>query len=158
MTDRLGIRGANEIDVEFLASVQLLANEKRLSADEGWDAKRYKEYWRAQSLREIAGEVDDSTTYVIEFNSNPIGRLRIVRPGDEIFIGGIHIHPNCQRTGLGSRVVRSLIDEAHGQGLPLTLEVEKDNPDAKRLYTRLGFKVVADCEGHDRMELRVART
>ncbi len=95
---------------------------------------------------------------MIEFNGTPVGRLRIVRPGGEIFIGGIQILPNYQRAGLGSRLVRSMTEEARGQALPLTLEVEKDNPDAKRLYARLGFNVVADLEYQERMELRVTGT
>ncbi len=158
MTECFHIREATEDDVEFVASVQLLANEERLSAYDDWDAKQFKEYWRAQTLREIAGEIEDSTTYVIEFNGTSAGRLRIVRPGGEIFIGGIQILPKYQRAGLGSRVVRSVIDEARGQTLPLTLEVEKDNPGAKRLYARLGFNVVAELEYQERMELRVAGT
>ena len=46
-----------------------------------------------------------------------------------------------------------MIDEARGQAVPLTLEVEKDNPGTKRLYARLGFNVVADLEYQERMEL-----
>lgn len=158
MTDCLQIRKATKIDVEFLASVQLLANEERLSVYDDWDAKQFKEYWRAHTVREVAGEIGDSTTYVIEFNGTPVGLLRIVRPGGEIFIGGIQILPSYQRSGLGSRILRSMIDEARGQALPLTLEVEKDNPSAKRLYARLGFKVVGDLEYQERMELGVAGT
>ena len=102
MTDGLHIREAtiNKIDVDFLASVQLLANEERLSAYDDWDAKQFKEYWRAHTLREVAGEIEDSTTYVIEFNGTPVGRLRIVRPGGEIFIGGIQILPNISERDL----------------------------------------------------------
>ena len=43
--------------------------------------------------------------------------------------------------------------EAQSKGLPLQLEVEKENPHAKRLYLRLGFRVVEDRGTKELMEI-----
>ena len=46
-----------------------------------------------------------------------------------------------------------MIEEAETADLPVTLEVGKDNPDAKRLYERLGFQVAQDRKVRELMRL-----
>ena len=41
-------------------------------------------------------------------------------------------------------VIESLLHEGQARHLPVTLEVEKDNPHAKRLYLRLGFVMTGE--------------
>lgn len=55
---------------------------------------------------------------------------------------------------MGRAAMGTIMKEAAEKGLPLTLEVEKDNPDAKRLYLQLGFKVVRERKDRELMELR----
>jgi len=144
MASILNIRKATQNDIEFLASVSLLANEKRLSAETSWNAEHFVKQARTSAKREVQGKVKDSITYVIECDCTPVGRLRVIRPGNEIHIAGIQILPIHQQKGTGSRVLRTMIREAMEKALPLTLEVEKNNPNAKRFYLRLGFKVEED--------------
>ena len=47
--------------------------------------------------------------------------------------------PEHQKKGIGSTVIQLLLREGRARHLPVTLEVEKDNPQAKRLYLRLGL-------------------
>jgi len=60
--------------------------------------------------------------------------------------GGCHLHRTAlsggrfQRQGIGSRVIRAVIDEATRERKAVTLSVVKINP-ARRLYERLGFSV-----------------
>ena len=49
-----------------------------------------------------------------------------------------------QGQGIGSAIVRRLIAEAYSADVPLTLDVLRSNPDALRLYERLGLKVVGE--------------
>ena len=58
------------------------------------------------------------------------------------------IAPDHQRRGLGTSLLRSLMDEAEGRRVPLWLSVHRDNV-ARRLYARLGFREL------DRDERRV---
>ncbi len=59
---------------------------------------------------------------------------------DAIFLGQLYLEGRFQRQGIGSRVIRAVIDEATRQRKAVTLGVVKINP-ARPLYKRLGFSV-----------------
>lgn len=103
---------------------------------------------------EVEGKEENSLTYVVEADGTPVGRLRVVRTDEELLIAGIQILPVYQRKGIGSEVIRSLMGEAKRNALPVRLEVEKDNPDAKRLYLRLGFRVIQERNDRELREVR----
>jgi ribosomal protein S18 acetylase RimI-like enzyme len=61
----------------------------------------------------------------------------------EIYLDCISVCETHQGMGLGSKMLRYLIDElAHKQNQTLGLLVDEDNPSAKKLYLKLGFKLV----------------
>lgn len=63
----------------------------------------------------------------------------------EYYIDSFGVNKEQQGRGVGSKMLSHLIQEySLKQGLTLGLLVEKDNPAAKRLYERLGFKKVGD--------------
>lgn len=63
----------------------------------------------------------------------------------EFYIDCIGVHPAHQGKGIGSKLVKFLIDEyVEKNKLTLGLLVDKDNSSAKRLYIQLGFKVVGE--------------
>ena len=140
-------------DIDFLVSVLDLADCDRLSHNEDWDREQHVARCRAHTLEETAGKVEHSITCVVEVDGAPVGRLRVVRPGDHLYLAGIQILPVHQGKGIGSEAVRSVMTEAQSKGLPLQLEVEKENPHAKRLYLRLGFRVVEDRGTKELMEI-----
>jgi len=59
---------------------------------------------------------------------------------DAIFIAQLYLEEPFQRQGIGSRVLRTVIDEVTHDDKAVTLGVVKINP-ARRLYERLGFRV-----------------
>ncbi len=150
----LKTRPASKEDIGFLTTVNILANEERLCTRDDWDADTFALQTEQSARNEVEGKVRDSVTHVIEYEGRPTGRLRLIRPGDAIHVAGIQILPAHQGKGIDTRVMRQLIDEAQEEGLPLTLEVERDNPHAKRLYERLGFEVVEDRGDRELMQLR----
>ena len=88
------------------------------------------------------------TTYsVIEADGDPAGRLYVARWADEIRIVDIALLPEFRGRGLGSGLLRNLIEESEAVGKPLSIHVEMNNP-ARRLYERLGFVPVAE-RGHN---------
>lgn len=151
----LSIREATENDVALLARVNTLANENRLSAETGWDPAHFAENATESAKEEVAGIVVDSTTYVIAYGGEDVGRLRVIRHPGELHVAGIQILPEHQGKGIGSSVMKTVIEEAAGNDYPLTLEVEKNNLDAKRLYERLGFEMVEDRVDRELMKLRI---
>jgi ribosomal protein S18 acetylase RimI-like enzyme len=91
------------------------------------------------TLEQVQGHLEDSITYVIEADGQPAGRLRVVRTAGQIEIAGLQVLPEYQNRGIGTDVVTTLTQEGATRAVPVVLEVEKDNPDALRLYLRLGF-------------------
>ena len=64
--------------------------------------------------------------------------------GDELHIGNIAVAAPKQGAGIGSQLLRHLMDEARRRGLPrASLEVRMSNVRAIRLYRKYGFKGVA---------------
>jgi ribosomal protein S18 acetylase RimI-like enzyme len=106
------------------------------------------------TLYQVQGNIEDSTTYVIECDRQSVGRLRVVRTADQLFIGGIQLLPDYQRRGIGTSLVTTLIQEGLSRGVPVALEVEKDNPDAERLYRRLGFERYGETDDAFRMRVQ----
>jgi ribosomal protein S18 acetylase RimI-like enzyme len=55
------------------------------------------------------------------------------------------VHPSVRSPGIGSRLIATAERLTIARSLSLTeLEVEKDNPDALRLYQRLGYGIVGE--------------
>lgn len=57
----------------------------------------------------------------------------------------IQIAPAWQGAGIGSHLVRALLEQARQAGAVVRLSVLKANP-ARQLYERLGFAVVAELD------------
>ena len=144
----IAVRPATRDDIDFVARVLLFANLEQHEKREGWNEAAFLEGARAGTDDEVQGKVKDSTTYVVLFQGERVGRLRVVRTGEQLEIAGIQLLPEYQNRGIGSAVIESLIQEGKTQNVPVVLEVGKDNPNAKRLYLRLGFEQLS--ENHDR--------
>ena len=53
--------------------------------------------------------------------------------------------PPLQNLGIGTRLIAAVEDLLQKRGYKIVeLGVEKDNPDAKRLYERLGYRLLRD--------------
>jgi ribosomal protein S18 acetylase RimI-like enzyme len=76
---------------------------------------------------------------IIELAGRPIGRIVVDRPGDRLHIIDQAIVPELRGRGIGTAVMRALMDEAAARRMPVTLEVASDNDPSARLYLRLGF-------------------
>jgi ribosomal protein S18 acetylase RimI-like enzyme len=80
---------------------------------------------------------------VIEVDGRPAGRLYVDRRPQEIRLVEISLLPEHRGSGVGSRLIRSLLEEARESARMVTIHVEKVNR-ALRLYERMGFEIVAD--------------
>lgn len=75
---------------------------------------------------------------ILQRGDVPIGRLIVERSPKSLLIMDIALLPEFRNTGIGTAILRELMEEAGQAGLPVVLRVEFFNP-AIRLYTRLGF-------------------
>jgi len=74
-------------------------------------------------------------------SQSAVGRIR----RDEYYISNVAVYPEHRGRGIGALLVARARDEAGRAGASrMVLDVETDNPDAQRLYQRLGFAVVSE--------------
>lgn len=65
--------------------------------------------------------------------------------GDDYCIAHLGVDPALRGSGIGSKLIRFLLDRAESRGLTSAfLDVSVENPRAEALYTRMGFDVVAE--------------
>ncbi len=76
---------------------------------------------------------------IIELAGRPIGRIIVDRRGDRLHIVDQAIIPELRGRGIGSAIMRALMDEAAARRVPVTLQVASSNDPSMRLYVRLGF-------------------
>ncbi|GAB3927837.1 hypothetical protein GCM10011575_10900 [Microlunatus endophyticus] len=134
------LRRATESDIEFLANVVLVSSEHRYSRYPEWDRDAFHAGLIEDAADQVAGGVENSTTYVIIVDGIAVGRARLVTTTGRIEIAGLQVLPVHQNAGIGTAVISQVIDTATGAGIPIVLDVEPDNPDARRLYERVGFR------------------
>ena len=78
---------------------------------------------------------------IVVRDGRPVGRLYVDRWRDQIRIVDIALAPEARGGGIGTSLLREILDEGAHSNLPVTIHVEAYNP-ALRLYERLGFKAI----------------
>ena len=130
-----GLRTASISDLEFLFRVSTEAMKPvntALNSDKNFDQE--EEFKKYQS-KFVPEEIE-----IITYSNQDIGRLRVVRNSDCIYIGGIQILPEFQGKGIGTALFSDLIRESNKNNVPITLEVHDVNVNALKFYTNLGFE------------------
>ena len=89
---------------------------------------------------------------LIYLGDEPAGRIYVDRGPERFVLIDLTLLPACRGQGLGSVVIGELLEEAQAAGKPVTLHVEHWNPDARRLYHRLGFTDLEDIGSHWKMQ------
>jgi len=141
----VALRAATTDDADFLYRLHRAAMQVYVAQTWGqWD-----EAWQAQHFRQHFGPL---TCQIIVLHRQDIGVLCVVRRATEVFLGNLELLPTYQGQGIGTQLLKTLIDEAHQKRIPLTLQVLKVNP-ARRLYERLGFSISGETTTHFRMSI-----
>ncbi len=85
---------------------------------------------------------------IIQADGEDVGVLIVEETSEEIYLAEVQIVPEWQGRGVGSSIVRSLMNDAAAAGKPLTLRVLHVNERARALYERLGFRPFKEIETH----------
>lgn len=85
----------------------------------------------------------DARFDIIELASLPIGRIVVDRSRDVLHIVDQAIVPSQRNRGVGTTIMKALMDEAGRAGLKVRLQVTSTNDSAMRLYLRLGLVPIA---------------
>jgi len=77
---------------------------------------------------------------IIMSDDRPVGRLYVARLDQEIRIVDITLLPAERNAGIGSYLIKQLLDEANRAGKVTRIFVEEFNP-SRRLFERLNFSL-----------------
>lgn len=80
---------------------------------------------------------------IIEIDDLAAGRLYLDDREDEIRIVDIALLPEYRNTGVGTEILKGILEQAKIKAVPVSIHVEKNNP-ALKLYQRLGFIIIED--------------
>ena len=145
LSSGITLRPAGSADRDFLLKVYASTREEELRLVD-WSGEQKAAFVRMQFEAQDAyyrEHYHPATFDVVEVDGEPAGRLYVARWEDEIRIIDVALLSEHRGRGIGSTLIRGLLDEAAATGKRLSVHVELNNP-ARRLYERLGFEEVAD--------------
>ena len=125
------LRPATPDDRDFLFELNRLSMGSYIDATWGWDEAEQVEYFNAH--------FDASTRSIIVIEGQAAGELAVDERPNEIYVARIALLPEFQGKGIGTSVVRSILDGAAATERCVTLDVLQANPRAVALYEPLGF-------------------
>ena len=108
----------------------------------------FKHPYKEKDLIYEISENPVSNVWVMEYTAKALGIKSIVGfvdywvTFDSGTICQIAVHPDIQRSGIGSMMLKEVIKDAYAKRVrTLTLEVRKGNEKAIRFYEKFGFKI-----------------
>ncbi len=140
-------------DEAFLYELYASTREREM-AQVDWSTDQKEAFLRMQFRAQhefYQEQFPDARFDILEMVGRPVGRLYVHHRKDEIRLIDIALLPGHRGAGLGTRLMKELLDEAGEAGKPLRIHVEQFNP-ALRLYQRLGFSKIEEQGVHWLME------
>jgi len=137
---------ADETHKEFSYQVKKVAEGEYITNMFEWDENVQRDF----HVRAWQQKKPDIITY----DGKLIGTIATIESEDCIEIGQFFILPDYQNKGIGTHLLKSILDKADQLGKNVTLRFLKNNP-VKSLYIRNGFRVVYTSEIMHYMERKV---
>lgn len=150
------VRSATPDDVSFLTDVVVVTTRAQGRLPEDFDEEEFRRGFAEWTSEHVQGPVEGNETCVIEIDGERAGRLRLVQDEEHAELAGLQLLPPHQGKGIGTYLIEQFLVEARRAGLVPRVSVEEDNPDARRLYERLGFVPLGDPERDDLLEWRAS--
>lgn len=134
------LRAARPEDYDFLFTLHEATMREYIERVWGWDDK--------EQARILRSRLHPEGWHIIQSQNQDIGLLVVDEEAGSIRLAEIELMPTWQGRGIGSSIVRWLIEESAAAGKPLTLRVLHVNERAQTLYERLGFRPFKEIETH----------
>ncbi|MCL2187043.1 MAG: GNAT family N-acetyltransferase [Treponema sp.] len=83
--------------------------------------------------------------YIIKFKENIVGWLEYELFNDYIYINQLHITPEYQNKGIGTKILNEYIVYGKKENKNIYLEVLQGNERALEYYKKIGFKEYDEC-------------
>lgn len=129
------IRPATAADVEPVAELRAVVMRPDLER-----LGRYDEHRVRQRFRD---GFDSAHTWVIEVGGELAGCVALRPAKDAHWLEHFYLDPRLQGVGIGSGVLRELLERCDREGVLVRLDVLQGSP-AQRLYERHGFTVESE--------------
>lgn len=144
-TKDISIRPITDDDQAFLRTVygSIRQFEQELA---GWNDDEWNSFMDMQFSAQhkyYEEHYSDCDFSIILYKQKSVGRLYVQKMKEEIRVVDIAILPEYRNKGLGTFLLKSILEEAQKSDKYVRLHIEGYNP-AIRLYKRLGFYGVED--------------
>lgn len=152
------LRPVNESDEPFLLALYGSTREDEL-AQVDWKEGQKEMFVRWQfdlQRNEYFQRFPDARYLLILVDGAPAGRFWTGEDDEQIRLLDIALLPEFQRRGVGTVLLKWLMDEAVRANKKLRHMVFVLNNDAHRFYERIGFVVIEDLGAYKHMEYRPA--
>lgn len=141
--ERITFRPEVPDDEPFLCRLYASTRTEEMALT-GWPAEQQEAFLRQQfqfQALHYRRYYSTASFEIILLEKRPVGRIYVHRGADDIRLMDIALLPENRGAGIGSWILKNLLEEAARSQKPVSLHVEPYNP-AVRLYHRLGFRVV----------------
>ena len=156
----LALRPASAEDYEDLVRIYAGTRAEEVAQVTWWNDEQKLAFCRSQyeaQKKEYDERFPDAEYDVILLDGRTVGRLWVGRGEEEIRLLDIALIPEVQNQGIGTALLKRLMDESRQTGKRLRHMVFVLNKDALRFYERLGFEVFEDLGGYKHMEWKSGR-
>jgi ribosomal protein S18 acetylase RimI-like enzyme len=137
---QIELRQIETSDFDFLWQLHNAALKEYVTKTWGWD-----ENWQRESFIKT---FNPSEGKIIVIDGRDAGYLWVIEKENEVLLASIRLLPKHQNHGIGSKIIRDLLDKSEK---PVRLQVLKVNP-ARHLYERLGFEICEETATHFTMK------
>jgi ribosomal protein S18 acetylase RimI-like enzyme len=145
LSQGFALRLEREDDLPFLIRLYASTREPELAIT-GWSSEQKQAFVLSQfqaQRRHYRTYIADCRFDVLECRGEPFGRLYLAFGPTRLNIVDIALLPEWCGRGIGTSLLRAVMETAEQSGRGVVIFVEKYNP-ALRLYRRLGFTEVQD--------------
>jgi RimJ/RimL family protein N-acetyltransferase len=135
------LRPAEPQDEPFLLRVYAAARAQEL-APVPWDDAQKQAFLEMQfsaQQQHYRTHYPEAEHQIICRGERPVGRLYLNRGPVEFRILDIAVLPESRKSGIGTLIIRKILDGAFAAGLPVTVYVESFNP-SLHFFEQLGFR------------------
>jgi GNAT superfamily N-acetyltransferase len=126
---KISQREASWDDLEWLEPFYESIMRPYFELTNKWDSTKFRECFNPE------------LTKIIQADGVDIGMLKVEERENYIYLGDIQIQETYRNKGIGTNLIKTVIQSAAIAHKPVRLRVLKGNP-AKELYLQLGFEEV----------------
>ena len=139
------LRPATAEDDPFLLDVYASTRAAELEAVPWTDAQKnaFLQMQFAAQHSYYREQFPTASYQVILLDDSRVGRLYVLKEKDDISILDVALLPEYRNSGIGTLLLREILDEATQSKKRVLVYVETFNP-SLRLFERLGFKSIAE--------------